>query len=91
MKFTMGIMLLFAISSSAMAMERFDIVTTQQLEQLLIERTQGKTDFCLVNALDTLIYEHHAIPGSVNVPWSRVRDLAEERLGSDHDRLIITY
>ena len=74
-----------------MAMERFDIVTTQQLSQLLIERSEGKMDFCLVNSLDTLIYDHHAIPGSVNIPWSRVGELAQERLGPNHDRLIISY
>jgi 3-mercaptopyruvate sulfurtransferase SseA len=66
------------------------LVTTQELEQMLAQRQRGEIDFVLVNSLDEIIYRHHSIPGSVNVPWSRVDELAG-RLGTDKNRLIITY
>lgn len=74
----------------AFGMERFEIITTQELQQMLKEREAGHQDFVLVNTLDALIYEHHSIPGSVNIPWSRVSEMAD-RLGPDRNRLIITY
>jgi len=72
------------------AMERFDIVTTESLEALLKSRDAGQADFLLVNTLDELIFCDSAIPGSINVPWSRVDDTIE-RLGSDPSRLLIFY
>lgn len=79
------------ISSPAMGMDRFDIITTQQLNHLMTERSRGEVNFQLVNTLDTLIYEHHSIPGSVNIPWLRISEIGEERLGEDLEQLIITY
>ena len=78
------------ISAAAFAMERFDIVTTQELKQMLEARHLHKIDFILVNSLDEIIYRDSAIPGSVNVPWSKVDKMAH-RLGEDKNKLIITY
>ena len=91
MRFVICLALILAAASPAICMERFDLVTTQELVELLSDRSEGKTDFCLVNTLDTLIYEHNSIPGSVNVPWSRAKAFAEKRMGTNKDRLIITY
>jgi len=74
----------------ANAMERFEIVTTEQLEQMLADRSAGKADFALVNTLDEMVYRHCSIPGSVNLPWSQVGAYAD-RLGKDKQRLIVTY
>ena len=74
----------------ASAMERFELVTTQELQQMLARRQRGEIDFVLVNALDEIIYRNNAIPGSVNVPWSRANELIG-RLGTDKDKLIVTY
>ena len=71
-------------------MERFDIVTTQELSSLLAERQKGETDFVLVNTLDEILFRDKAIPGSISVPWSRVKT-AYTRLGNDKDKLVITY
>ena len=76
--------------SAAFSMERFEIVTTQELKQMMADKACGKTDFVLVNALDEIIYRNSAIPGSVNIPWSRVDKMAH-RLGENKDRLIVTY
>lgn len=83
-------LLLIGGVQTAAAMERFELITTLELEQMLAQRQRGEIDFVLVNSLDELIYRHHAIPGSVNVPWSRVNELAG-RLGTDKNRLIVTY
>ena len=78
------------LSAPVGAMERFDIVTTQELEEMLAQRSAGKIDFILVNALDEIIYRDSAIPGSVNAPWYKVAEVSH-RLGIDKDRMIITY
>ena len=72
------------------AMDRFEIITTEQLEQMLSERKAGKSNFVLMNALDEIIYRNVSIPGSVNAPWSNI-DQAINQLGNDKNRLIITY
>lgn len=72
------------------ALERFDIVTTEELHELMEKREAGKVDFLLVNTLDTLVANHHSIPGSVNLPWSTVKE-SNSVLGEDTDKLIITY
>ena len=82
--------ILFLLPASGAALERFDIVTTQQLSEMLADRAAGKTDFLLVNALDGIIFRDAALPGSVNIPWSRLAELSD-RLGADRDRLIVTY
>jgi 3-mercaptopyruvate sulfurtransferase SseA len=83
-------LLLAGFVSPVLGLERFEIVTTQELKEMLKERTAGRQNFVLVNTLDTLIYEHHFIPGSINIPWSRIEELAD-RLGPDRNRLVITY
>lgn len=89
MRWTLVMLLLTGIHSAA-AMERFDLVTTQELEQLLAARQKGEIDFFLVNALDEIIFRNVAIPGSINIPWSRVHEKSH-RLGDNLDKLIITY
>lgn len=84
------LMVLMAGIHFAAAMERFDIVTTQELQQMLAARQKGAIDFLLVNTLDEIIFRDVAIPGSINVPWCRI-DKTADRLGADHDKLIITY
>jgi 3-mercaptopyruvate sulfurtransferase SseA len=87
------LMIVFFILCSfhmAAAMDRFELVTTQELEQMLAQRHQGEVDFVLVNSLDEIIFRNNSIPGSVNVPWSRVHEYAG-RLGTDKDKLIVTY
>ena len=78
------------MASAAFSMERFEIVTTQELKKMLDDRASGKAAFVLVNSLDEIIYRNSSIPGSVNVPWSRSDEMAY-RLGEDKDRLVITY
>lgn len=72
------------------AMERFDIVTTETLSAMLKERQRGTIDFLLINTLDRLIYKHHSIPGSINIPFNEF-EKSKALLGDDMDRLIITY
>lgn len=82
------ISLLFALP--VVALERFDIITTEELQSMLVEKEAGKIDFLLINTLDKLIADHHSIPGSINIPWSQVESRIEE-LGEDKEKLIITY
>lgn len=83
-----ALVLLTAVA--APAMERFDIVTTEQMKQMLDDRAAGKIDFILVNTLDEIIYRNASIPGSVNLPWYRAAE-AGDLLGPDRDKLVITY
>ena len=75
---------------SALSLERFDIVTTGELENLLAVREQGQADFCLINTLDEIIYRNASIPGSINIPWSRVGETIH-RAGDDKDKLLVFY
>jgi len=78
------------LSPAVSAMERFDIVTTQQLRQMLDDRRLNKIDFILVNSLDEIAFRNSSIPGSINLPWSRVKESASI-LGEDKNKLIVTY
>ena len=71
-------------------MERFDLVTTQQMRELLAQRKQGSVDFILVNCLDEMAFRNAYIPGSINIPLSRFDELYS-RLGTDKNKLIIPY
>ncbi len=84
----LAILLLF--THQAVALERFDIITTKELQTMLQDRKEGKIDFLLLNTLDTLIADHHSIPGSINIPWSEVTKRAKE-LGNNKVKLIVTY
>ncbi len=85
------LMLILSTSgNSALALERFDIVTTLQVSELLEKRKTGEVDFLLINALDRLIADHQSIPGSINIPWSE-GNKSSAMLGPDKERLIITY
>ncbi len=82
--------LLLLTPFTVLALERFDLVTTREMKQLLEEREKGLTDFILVNTLDEMIYRDSYIPGSINIPLSRF-DAFNHRLGTNKDKLIITY
>ena len=84
------VILVLLIGTSLPAMERFEIITTQDLEKMLMERESGAIDFTLANTLDEVIYRNSSIPGSVNVPWSRVKETIN-RLGENKEKLVITY
>lgn len=85
-----SILAVLLLHSAVAAMERFDIVTTNQMKQMIDDRAAGRADFILVNTLDEIISLHSSIPGSVNLPWSRIGEL-QGRLGPDKDKLIVTY
>lgn len=85
-----AVLFIFLTTSYSNALERFDLVTTEGLHKLLQERQEGKTDFLLINTLDTLIFNHHSIPGSINVPWGNVAKFSH-LLSQDKNKLIITY
>jgi hypothetical protein len=82
--------LLVLLSTQVLALERFDIVTTQELKLMLDARAAGKADFVLINTLDELIFKDSSIPGSINVPWCKV-EKTSDRLGENKNRLIICY
>ena len=84
------ILVILLLNTAVFAMERFEIVTTQEMNQMLEDRAAGKIDFVLANTLDEIIYLNSSIPGSVSLPWSRV-DKVIHRLGDDKEKLIITY
>jgi len=84
------IMLTGLLFTTASAMERFDVVTTVQIKQMLDDRAAGKIEFVLVNTLDEIIFRHSSIPGSINAPWYKI-DKTIHKLGSDKNQLIITY
>ena len=75
---------------NATGLERFEILTTAELEQLLKDRETGKADFILINSLDRMIFRNSAIPGSVNIPNGHLKQHAN-KLGSDTAKLIIPY
>jgi rhodanese-related sulfurtransferase len=75
---------------SAWGIERFDIIKTEQLHEMLVRRKAGEIDFLLVNTLDEIIYRDQFIPGSINIPLDKVAERLDE-LGNDKNRLIITY
>lgn len=84
------IQLIVTCCYQASAMERFDIITTEELEEMLTLRDQGKIDFILVNTLDEIIFRDASIPGSINIPWSRVNEFIHHA-GDDKDKLLIFY
>jgi 3-mercaptopyruvate sulfurtransferase SseA len=84
------VILLYGNTFATFAMERFDVVTTQQLKQMLDDRSLKKTDFILVNSLDEIIFGDSSIPGSINIPWSQINAMSS-KLGKDKDKLIIIY
>jgi hypothetical protein len=81
---------ILAIASGVQALERFEVITTEELEQLLAKRQAGAADFVLVNTLDEIIFRHNAIPSSINIPWCRVDEVIH-LLGDNKDKLIVAY
>lgn len=93
MKNVLGLVVLWLVllqTSPGEAFVRFDVVSTQELHELLEQRRQGQTDFLLINTLDEIIYKSSSIPGSINIPWSEI-DSRYTELGENKERLIITY
>lgn len=78
------------VVATAEAFERFPVVSTTELQELLDQRQRGNTDFILVNTLDEVIFRNQSIPGSINIPWSSI-DSRYSELGRDKEKLIITY
>ena len=76
------------LSNSTQALERFEIVTTEELVSMLEQRERGELDFVLVNTLDEIIFRNSSIPGSVNIPWSRFGETVH-RAGKDMDKLLV--
>ena len=92
MKLTLLISLALSLllPSQAPGLERFDIITTSEMKQMLDDRANGKIDFLLVNGLDRMIYNHSAIPGSINIPLASFEQ-QKEKLGEDMNQLIVPY
>jgi len=84
------LMLLLTGIHCAVAMERFDLITTDELEQMLKARQKGEIDFLLVNVLNEIVFRNVAIPGSINIPWNLI-DEKVHLLGDDLDKLIVTH
>jgi 3-mercaptopyruvate sulfurtransferase SseA len=85
--------ILFAVLfcvSYAFSFERFEVITTKELKNLLEDRKEGKVDFILVNALDEMIFRDGHIPESINVPLGKTEKYSS-RLGNDKNKLIITH
>ncbi len=76
---------LAVIPKASPAMDRFDIVTTAEMKEMLQDRFMGRTDFALANAVDEILFRFEAIPGSINVPLSKF-DETVHRLGTEKDR-----
>ncbi len=90
-KIIVSIFLLLAVfRGESSALERFAIISTEEMQQLVAMRAAGKTDFVLVNCLDEMIFRDAFIPGSINIPLGKLGRLSQ-RLGRDKSRLIITY
>ncbi len=86
----LAVIFLLVLANNALSLERFPIITTEEMQQLLKDRQAGKINFILVNALDKMIYQNASIPGSVNIPLGKIAANAY-KLGQDKDKLIITY
>lgn len=84
------LLLVFLFPLDASGLERFDIITTAEMHTMLKQRENGQIDFLLVNSLDRIIYNHAAIPGSINIPLSALGEYAEQ-LGEDTNRLLVVY
>ncbi|MEN8189914.1 MAG: hypothetical protein ABFS19_08710 [Thermodesulfobacteriota bacterium] len=82
--------LLCLFTQNLHALERFPIISTEQMQQMLTDREAGKIDFILVNALDEMIYRNSAIAGSINVPLGKAGDHIH-KLGTDKTKQVITY
>lgn len=74
----------------AVAIERFSVITTKQMKDMLDRRERGEENFILINTLDTLIANNHSIPGSINIPWNKLGQSAD-LLGQDKTIPVITY
>jgi len=88
--FPIIIILLFLFPPESIALERFDIITTAEMKQMLTDRKNGRINFLLVNGLDKMIYNHAAIPGSINIPLSSYKQCSS-KLGTQKDQLIVPY
>lgn len=84
------ILFILLLSTRCFALERFETLSTAELQSLLERREKNQIDFLLVNTLDTMIANHHSLPGSENIPWPEVSTHAT-LLKRDKNLLIVTY
>lgn len=88
--FPLTLILFFAFTWNAYSLERFEVITTEEMEKLLKDRQNGTMDFLLVNSLDEMIFRNSSIPGSINVPLGQIKKHTH-KLGNDLDKLIVPY
>lgn len=81
---------LCTFAHNSFALERFTVVTTEEMVQMLQDREAGKIDFLLVNTLDEMIYRNASIPESINIPLGKI-DAHIHKLGRNKEKLIVTY
>lgn len=81
---------LTVVAKNGFTFERFDTVSTMEMQELHDKRKNGDVDFILVNALDKIIFREHSIPQSINIP---LYDFDNQlfMLGDDREKDIITY
>ena len=72
------------------AMERFEIITTMKIKELIRDKNAGKSQFILINALDSMIFRDGAIPGSINIPLGHLEENIA-LLGNDKSQKFIIY
>ena len=73
-KSTCFAVMLLLLSSASYAMERFEIVTTQELKQMLDDGSAGELDFILENSLMRSFTKVHPFQGlsmSHGAEWTR--------------------
>jgi 3-mercaptopyruvate sulfurtransferase SseA len=80
---------LVLLPAVAAGLERFPVISTQELEQLLARRQAGEKDFMLINTLDRIIANDATIPGSINIPVHTMR--TSQDLPADHTKLLVFY
>lgn len=64
-------------------------ITTIDREQLKKAMDEGD-NFTLVETLSKTTYEHAHLPGAINIPPDKLKELAPERL-PDKDARVIVY
>jgi len=89
-KVIVSLLFVFLATSPAWTLERFDIVTTAELAELLEKRDKGEYDFLLINTLDELISQSASIPGSKRIPHWQLKD-ANTLHDKSPDLPVITY
>ena len=66
-------------------------ITTSTLRAWLAERTAGKRDFLLVNALPAETFAEEHIPGSLSLPTATIDAETAARVLGDKERTVVLY